>query len=159
MRKRRGLLSCVLGWVLVVGLAAGAAQAGPLPEQTVTLADVQSVLGGKFEGREVEPGIYNWEEVEGRRVVEIWVRVPAVTTVESLKATLLQNGEPVDDVAGVGDAAMYRPQSNCATTEKKSKSGESQWLEVRVHNVEGAAAAADTKRFAIELAKQGAARL
>jgi hypothetical protein len=59
----------------------------------------------------------------------------------------------------VGDAAMYRLQGFCATTEKKSKSGESQWLEIRVHNVEGAAAAADTKRFAIELAKRAAARL
>lgn len=80
-------------------------------------------------------------------------------TVSEVKSSRLQDGEPVEDVAGVGEAAIYRPQANSVTVEKKNKAGELQWLEVRVQNVEGADRDAVTKRMAIELAKRGAARL
>jgi len=158
----RAAISIRVLTTLVVLLAATLAMAQgttPLPEKLVTLADVQAVLGGKFEGRLVEPGIYNWEEIDGPRVVQVSIQTDSGTTVQDLKPHLIQQGEPVDDVAGVGDAAMYRPQGFCAAVDKKSKSGQSHFLEVRVHNVEGANAAADTKRFAVELAKRGAARL
>jgi hypothetical protein len=42
--------------------------------------------------------------------------------------------------------------------EKKSKAGDLQWLEIRVHNVEGADKAAATKRFAVDLARLALAR-
>jgi len=152
------MLRIVVAIALVLSASNASAQS-TAPEKVVTLADVQAVLGGKFEGREVEPGIYNYEEIDGPRVVQIWIDIDSGKSVPDLKATLLQHGEPVDDVAGVGDAAMYRPQGNNATFEKKTKSGQSAYLEIRVHNVEGANAAADTKRLAVELAKRGAARL
>jgi hypothetical protein len=144
---------------LLLATVAVALAAAPLPEKIVTLADVQAVLGGKFEGRLVEPGIYKYEENDGPRVVQVSIQTDSGTTVQDLKPHLIQQGEPVDDVAGVGDAAMYRPQGFCAAVDKTSKSGQSHFLEVWVHNVEGANAAADTKRLAIELAKRGAARL
>ena len=153
-------MRCVV--VVVAFLAATLAMAQgatPLPEKIVTLADAQAVLGGKFEGRLVEPGIYKWEEIDGPRVVQVSIQTDSGTTVQDLKPHLIQQGEPVDDVAGVGDAAMYRPQGFCAAVDKTSKSGQSHFLEVWVHNVEGANAAADTKRFAVELAKRGTARL
>ena len=154
----RSVLRSVAAVALVLFAAHALAQS-PAPEKVVTLADVQAVLGGKFEGREVEPGIYNYEENDGPRVVQVSIQTDSGTTVQDLKPHLVQQGEPVDDVAGVGDAAMYRPQGFCAAVDKTSKSGQSHFLEVWVHNVEGANAAADTKRFAIELAKRGAARL
>ena len=61
-------------------------------------------------------------------------------------------------MTGLGDAAIYRPQGVCVIVEKKSKAGDLQWLEVRVHNVEGADSVATTKRLAVELAKLAAAR-
>ena len=152
----------VLRSIAAVAFVLFASQAfaqSPAPEKVVTLADVQSVLGGKFVGREVEPGIYNYEEDGGPRVVQVSLEVDPGKTVPDMKAMMLANSETVDDVTGVGDAALYRPQGFCAMTEKKNKSGQLMWLEIRVHNVEGASAAADTKRFAVELAKRGAARL
>ena len=129
------------------------------PQKAVTLADVEALLRGKFTARVVEPGIVKYEEVSGPRVVEISFNpVSPGKSLGSLKETLVQNGEPVEDVPGLGDAAIYRPQGVCAMVEKKNKAGELQWLEVRVHNVEGADSVAATKRLAIELAKRGAAR-
>jgi hypothetical protein len=92
-------------------------------------------------------------------VVEISLQTDSGKTVQALEPELVSQGEPVDAVEGVGDAAMYRSQSNLAVADKTSKTGQSHFLEVRVHNVEGANAKADTKRFAIELLKRGAARL
>ena len=152
------MLRCVVAVALVLSATHAFAQ-GPAPEKVVTLADVQALLGGRFEGREVEPGIYKFEENGGSRVVEISIQTDSGKSVTSLKEHLVQSGEPVDEVAGVGDVAMYRPQGFCATAEKQSKNGQSHFFEVRVYNVEGANAAADTKRFAVELAKRGAARL
>jgi len=129
------------------------------PQKAVTLADVQTQLGGKFAARIVEPGIVKYEEVGGPRVVEVSYRI--VTPDRSLagvKETATGHGEPIEDVPGLGDFAIYRPQLFGAMVEKKNKAGERQWIEVRVHNVEGANSAALTKRFAVELARRAAGR-
>jgi hypothetical protein len=129
------------------------------PQKAVTLADVQTLLGGKFAPRVVEPGIVKYEEVGGPRVVEISFQI--VTPDRSLagvKETATGHGEPIEDVPGLGDFAIYRPQGVVAMVEKKNKAGDVHWLEVRVHNIEGAGSAAATKRFAIELAKRGVGR-
>lgn len=139
------------------GAAASAAAATPEPTAIVTLVDVQTVLGGTFKARSPEPGVVFYEEEGGAyREVHVYLWPADGKTVEAVKQNAVQQGEAVDDVTAVGDAAMYRPQGNEATTEKKDKLDEVQWLTVSVHN---AANAADTKRFAVELAKRGAARL
>lgn len=129
------------------------------PQKAVTLADVQTLLKGKFAARTVEPGVVKYEEVGGPREVEVsfFIQSPG-KTVGGVKEVSLQNSETVEDVASLGDAAIYRPQGVGVIVEKKSKSGELQWLEIRVQNVEGADKVATTKRFAVELAKLATAR-
>ena len=129
------------------------------PQKAVTLSDVQTLLKGKFTARTVEPGLVKYEEVSGPRVVEVsfFIQYPG-ERVGGVKDSIVQNSEPVEDVTGLGDAAIYRPQGVCVIVEKKNKAGDLQWLEVRVHNVEVADSAATTKRLAIELAKLAAAR-
>lgn len=152
------LLFCILALTRFADVTT--AQAPLDPQKAVTLADVQTLLKGKFAARTVEPGLVKYEEVGGPREVEVsfFIQSPG-KTVSGVKEQTLQNGEPVEDVAGLGDAAIYRPQGVCVIVEKKSKAGDLQWLEVRVHNVEGADSAATTKRLAVELAKLAAARL
>jgi len=129
------------------------------PQKAVTLADVQALLGGKFAARVVEPGIVKYEEVGGPRVVEVsFLIVTQDRSLAGVKETATGHGEPIEDVPGLGDFAIYRPQLVVAMVEKKNKAGERQWIEVRVHNVEGANSAAVTKRFAIELARRAAGR-
>ena len=129
------------------------------PQRAVTLADVQMLLAGKFEARVVEPGIVKYEEVGGPRVVEVWLSIlDPGRTLDSLKETIIGHGEPVEDVPGVGDIAIYRPQSGRLMVDRKTKAGENQSLEIIVHNVEAADAKAATKRLAIELAKRAAAK-
>ncbi|HEY8243113.1 MAG TPA: hypothetical protein VII68_06595 [Casimicrobiaceae bacterium] len=129
------------------------------PQKAVTLADVQTLLGGKFAPRIVEPGIVKYEELGGPRVVEVsFLIVTPDRSLAGVKETATGHGEPIEDVPGLGDFAIYRPQGVVAMVEKKNKAGDRQWIEVRVHNVEGANSAAVTKRFAIELARRAAAR-
>ena len=137
-------------------LAPRVAAATPEPGTVVTLADVEKELGGKWTSRSPEPGVLFYEEDGGSRQVNVYLWPAGGKTVESMKVELAGHGEPIDDVTGVGDAAMYRPQGNVAETEQKDPAGEVQWLTIAVHNVENAA---DTKRFAIALAKKGAERL
>jgi len=156
-KKVAALLLCSLALTAVAAVAT--AQAPLDPQKAVTLADVQTLLKGKFTARTVEPGLLKYEEVGGPREVEVsfFIQSPG-KTVSGVKEQTLQNGEPVEDVTGLGDAAIYRPQGVCVIVEKKSKAGDLQWLEIRVHNVEGADSVATSKRLAVELAKLAAAR-
>jgi hypothetical protein len=156
-KKVAALLLCILALTPFADVTT--AQTPLDPQKAVTLADVQTLLKGKFTARTVEPGLVKYEEVGGAREVEVsfFIQSPG-KTVSGVKEQTVQNGEPVEDVAGVGDAAIYRPQGVCVIVEKKSKAGDLQWLEVRVHNVEGADSAATTKRLAVEFAKLAAAR-
>ena len=86
------MLRIVVAIALVLSASNASAQS-TAPEKVVTLADVQAVLGGKFEGREVEPGIYNYEENDGPRVVQIWIDIDSGKSVPDLKAHLLQQGD------------------------------------------------------------------
>lgn len=148
-----GALQCLA----MLDAAPALAAAPPEPGVVVTLADVEKVLGGKFKARSPEPGVVFYEEDgTGYRQVNVYLWPADGKTVADMKVHLSQQGEPVEDVAGVGEAAMYRPQGKEATVEKKDKTDELLWLSVAVHNLEDDAA---TKRFAIELAKRGAARL
>jgi hypothetical protein len=151
------MLLCVLG--LTAFMDVTTAQTPLDPQKVVTLADVQTLLKGKFTARVVEPGLVKYEEAGAPREVEVsfFIQYPG-KTVDGVKQSVLQNSEPVEDVPGVGDAAIYRPQGGLVIVEKKNKAGELQWLEVRVHNVEGADSAATTKRLAIELARLAATR-
>lgn len=156
-RNVAALLFCI---VALTPFAAVMTAQTPLdPQKAVTLADVETVLKGKFAASVVEPGVVNYEEAGGARVVEVsfFIQSPG-KTMSGVKDASLQNSETVDDVAGLGDAAIYRPQGFLVMVEKKSKGGDLQWLEIRVHNVEGPDKAVATKRFAIELAKLAVAR-
>lgn len=145
-----------LALATLCGSPAGAAET-PEPDTVVTLADVQQVLGGKWTSRSPEPGVLFYEEEGGAyRQVNLYLSPAESGKVESLKAELTQQGEPVDDVPGVGDAAIYRPQRNEATVEAADGSGGVHSLSIAVHN---AASAGDTRRFAVALAGRGAVRL
>lgn len=154
--KSRHLVVLILSLLLACWGPAVAA-GSPDPGAVVTLADVEKLLGGQFNARSPEPGALFYEEEGGSyRQVNVYLWPADGKTVASVKEAALANGEPVDDVSGIGDAAMYRPQGNEVTVEKKAKNGEAMWLSVAVH---GAKDAAETKRFAVELAKRGAAKL
>ena len=157
---RSTVRAAALTVALCLGTLSGNAALGaapPEPGLVVTLADVEKVLGGKFKARSPEPGVVFYEEDgTGYRQVNVYLWPAAGKTVADMKVHLAQQGEPVEDVEAIGDAAMYRPQGSEATVEKKDKTDELLWLSVAVHNADDKAA---TKRFAIELAKRGAARL
>ena len=91
------------------------------------------------------------EEGGDHRDVQVYLWPADGKAIDLLKATLIQQGEPVEDVQGIPDAAIYQPQRGEALGEKKDKSGEVLWLTIAVHN----AASADTKRFAVELGEAG----
>ena len=155
--KVAALRVCVVA--LTMFAAVTSAQTPLDPQKVVTLADVQTLLKGKFTARTLEPGLVKYEEVGGPRDVEVsfFIQSPG-KTLAGVKEASLQNSEAVEDVTGVGDAAIYRPQGVGVIVEKKSKAGDLQWLEIRVHNIEGADKVASTKRFALALAKLAVAR-
>lgn len=140
----------------VIAASAASAAADPDPGKTVTLTDVEKVLGGKFTSRSPEPGVLLYEEDGGPRQVDIYLWPANGKSLASLTPNLVANGEPIEEVAGLGDGAIYRPQGNEALVEVRTKSEEVLWLTVKVHNVDDPA---DTKRIALDLAKRGAARL
>lgn len=143
-------------FVLIATIASAALAAPPDPATVVPKADVEKVLGGKFKVDSPEPGVLFYEEDgTGYRSVQVYLAI-ANGRLTDLKAQLVQDQEPVEDVAGVGDAALYRPQRSEATVEKTAKSGEVLRLSVAVQN---AASPEDAKRFAVELLKRAAARL
>lgn len=135
-----------------------AAHAGPPdPAQVLTTADLQQVFGGKWTASSPEAGVLIFEEPEGYRIVNVYLWPANGKSVAEMVPGYREMGETVDEVAGVGDAAMYRPQYGEATAEKKSAAtGEVLWLSVSVHNVEDVA---KRKALAVELIRRGAARL
>jgi hypothetical protein len=128
------------------------------PAKAVTQADVAKVLGGQWKSRVPEPGAIFYEEIGGPREVHVYLANAGGKNVSGLKPSLESNGEVVDDVPGIGVAAMYRPQSNEVDVEiaRKGAEGDDLWLSVVVHNVDDKA---KTKKFAVELAKLGTGRL
>ncbi|MEO8198158.1 MAG: hypothetical protein ABI689_15675 [Thermoanaerobaculia bacterium] len=159
---RNAALLAIAGCCAILVATLGSAPAlaadavAPDPGAIVTAGDVQKVLGGKWKARVPEPGVLFYEEDgTGYRTVQVYLRPANGRDVESLKSELVQQGEPVEDVPGVGESAIYRPQRQEATTEKTDKSGELYSLTIAVRE----ATAADTKKFAVELAKRGAERI
>jgi hypothetical protein len=153
-----GLLLLALG--LIAGLAA-AANPIPAPGKAVTQADVEAVLKGKFTSRSPEEGALFYEETGGPREVHVYLWTADGKNVAGLKPSLEAGGETVDEVPGIGAAAMYRPQSNEVDVEIAHNGltggmGGDLWLSISVHNVDKPA---ETKRVAIELAKRAAGRL
>ena len=157
-RAASGILSTALFCAAVCALSVvpSAAAADLDPAKTVTLADVEKVLGGKFTSRSPEPGALFYEEDGGPRQVNIYLWPVEYKSIATLTPNLVGNGEPVEEIAGIGDAAIYRPQGNEALVEVQSAAHGLIWLTVTVHNVDSPA---DTKRIALDLAKRGAARL
>jgi hypothetical protein len=137
--------------------AAPTLAAPPEPGTVVTQADVEKLLKGKFKSEVVEPGALSYSEEGGAyRIVMVTLWPANGKTLAALKEQLAQDGEPAEDVPGVGDAAVYRPQRSQVTVEKKSKAGELLWLTV---DVQGSPSAEENKRLAIELGKLGAPRI
>jgi hypothetical protein len=149
-------LAAALSSMLIVGRPGPLAAAPPEPDSVISAADVAKVLGGKWKGKVQEPGVIFYSEDGGAREVHVYLFPANGKTVDSMVPMLREQGEAVDEVAGVGDAAMYRPQGNEATVQKSGKEGEVHWMSVAVHNVDGAA---ETKKLALELAKRGASKL
>ena len=158
MRTRRLLpTAALLAFVLLTVAKAPAFAGSPDPAKAVTAADLQKVLGGKWSVNSPEPGVLICEETGGYRVVNVYLSPADGKSVAEFVPAYREQGETVDDVAGVGDAAMYRPQYGEATVEKKdAKSGERLWLSVSVHNVDDPAA---RKKLAVELVKLAAGKL
>ena len=122
----------------------------------MTLADVEKVVGGKFTSRSPEPGALFYEEVGGPREIHVYLWPANGKSLADLKPNLVSNGEPIEELAGLGDGAIFRPQGSEVLVEVTGKSGELLWLTISVHNVDGPG---DVKRIAVELAKRGVARL
>lgn len=150
----------VLSVLFVSGLLAGACVFGAAalePNAVVAKADVEKVAGGKWKERSPEPGVIFYEEEGGGyRQVNVYLFPPDGKTVAAIQDMAVQNGEPVEELKGLGDGAMYRPQGNEATVEKANKQGQPQLLSVSVHNAKDAA---EAKKIAVELVKRGAAKL
>ena len=147
----------LLSTALVAALPSPAFAGPPEPGTLVTPADLQKVLGGKWTASSPEPGVLICEETEGYRIVHVYLSPANGKSVAEFAPAYREQGETVDEVAGVGEAAMYRPQYGEATAEKKdARTGELLWLSVSVHNVDDPAA---RKKLAVELAKLAAAKL
>ena len=154
MRVRRSLWTAMQ--LAIALLTAGTAIAAPDPDQVVTAVDLQKVFGGKWTVSVPEPGVLMCEESGGSRIVNVYLSPADGKSVAEFVPAYREQGETVDEVAGVGDAAMYRPQYGEATVEKKDpKSGERLWLSVSVHNVDDPAA---RKKLAIDLVKLAASK-
>jgi hypothetical protein len=151
-------IRCLAAFVFAVFMltASGRLAAAQDPAKIVPKADVENVLGGKFNVESPEPGVlfYN-EDGTGYRSVQVYL-TEAKGRLSDLKAQLEQDQEPVEDIADLGDGALYRPQRSEATVEKTTKEGERLWLSIAVQNTTGAA---DAKRFAVELLRRAAAKL
>jgi hypothetical protein len=153
------LLLAGVGGLASAASAAGAAADAPVdpdPGKTVTLADVEKVVGGKFTSRSPEPGVLFYEEAGGARQINVYLWPANGKSLADLKPNLVSNGEPIEEVAGLGDGAIFRPQGSEVLVEVTRQSGELLWLTISVHNVDGPG---DVKRIAVELAKRGVARL
>jgi hypothetical protein len=155
-RRDVPIFAAILFVAAVAGLVPAARAEAPDPARVLTPADLQQVLGGKWTASSPEPGVLICEEQGGYRVVNVYLVPANGKTVASMMPGYREMGETVDEVAGVGDAAMYRPQYGEATVEKKGATGELLWLSVAVHNVDDAA---QRKKLAVELARRGATKL
>lgn len=153
----RPVVLCVALAVCSLLHAAPSLAAPPEPGTVVTQADVEKLLHGKFKSEATEPGALTYSEEGGAyRFVTVTLWPADGKTVAALREQLAREDEPVEEVSGVGDAALYRPQRSQVTIEKKSKAGELLWLTV---DVQGSPSAAENKRLAIELGKLGAPRI
>jgi hypothetical protein len=157
IRRFAPFAAALLTAALLAALPAPARAEAPDPAKVVTTADLQKVFGGKWTASSPEPGVLICEEPDGVRVVHVYLFPANGKSVAEMAPGHRENGETVDDVAGVGDAAMYRPQYGEATAEKlDAKTGERLWLSLSVHNVDGPDA---RKRLAVALLRLAAAKL
>jgi len=154
--SRAALCFAAFAVALCALAAPGELAAAPDPATVVPKADVEAVLGGKFKVESPEPGVLFYsEDGTGYRSVQVYL-TEANGRLSDLKAQLQQDQEPVEDVADLGDAALYRPQRSEATVEKTTEAGARLHLSVAV---QGAASPADTRKLAVELLRRAAVRL
>lgn len=147
-------LACA--WIGTVSIARAAPPADPDPGETVTLADVEKALGGKFSSRSPEPGVIFYEEVGGPRQVNVYLWPADGRSLADLKPNLVSNGEPIEEISGLGDGAIFRPQGREVLVELTSKAGPILWLTVSVQNVDNPT---EVRRLGLELAQRGVGRL
>jgi hypothetical protein len=140
-----------LATLLALPLAASAGEI-PAPAAVFPPKTVEQVMGGKFKAQAPEPTVlfYN-EDGGGYRTVEIYVYSgEGRGSISDFRAQFSQEGEPVEDIAGLEDA-FYRPQRGEAMRGVRDASGTPILIAVSVHN---AADAAATRQLAIGLVKQ-----
>ncbi len=145
-------------WIALAGgafLLAAVAVALPEPGEFLSTAEVEKIMGGKFEPRTVEPGVVFYEEKEGSRQVQVFVAGAEGRRLASLRQHLVEQGEPVDDIPALGETGFYRPQRNEIALEKALRGGELAVVSIGVWNVEDPAR---TKKLATELASAVAAK-
>lgn len=157
MTRRPRPLAAALLVAFAAAAVPGAGRAeAPDPAKVISAADLAEVLGGTWTTSSPEPGFLSCEQTDGYSIVQVYLYPANGKTVAEMLPGHRENGETVDEVPGLGDAAMYRPQYGEATVEKRVESGETLWLSIAVHNVEDAG---QRKELAIELARRAAARL
>ncbi len=134
------------------------AQAASDPAAAVPAGDLVRILGGNWKSHVPEPGAIFYTELGGEREVHVYLGDAGGKNVAGLKPSLIADGEPVEDVQGIGQAAMYRPERNEVDVEiaRKGATGDDLWLSVTVHNVGDKKT---TKKWALALAKKAAERL
>ena len=140
---------------------AAAAPADLGPAAAVNAGDIMRLLGGNWKSRAPAPGAVVYTELGGNREIHVHLGNASGKTIATLRQSLIASGEPVEDVRGLGTAAIYRPERNQVDVEiaRKGPTGDATdddlWLSVILYHVEGKS----IKKSVLALAKKAVARL
>jgi hypothetical protein len=149
--------------LVLCGLLCSTAGLAAQPKDLVTPADIEQVLGSP-----VEPDLIDGGETVAYTLVDpatgtatsvfAYLEKPDEwTQLEALRDVAENGGQELEEVSGIGDAAVYRflDNSSYLTVEKTAAGGERTWLTIHVSNARDAAAA---RRIATELGKRAVKR-
>jgi hypothetical protein len=157
--------SATLACLAVLLTLAAPAEAQPLPPlnpldpaTAVNAGDIVRLLGGNWKSRTPKRGAIVYTELGGQREIHIQLTPTDGRTIASHKQSLIANGEPFEDVPGLGTAALYRPESNQADVEiaRPAAAAGPVWLSVVLYNVSDRKA---TKKAVLALARKAEGRL
>lgn len=160
-RLTKTTLFAILACLATIVSSATAAPADLDPAAAVNAGDIMRLLGGNWKSRAPAPGAVVYTELGGNREIHVHLGNASGKTIAALKQSLMASGEPVEDVRGLGTAAIYRPERNQVDVEIVRQraagdvTGDDLWLSVTAYNV----GERTIKQSVLALAKRAAARL